>query len=37
MGKKKFNILFLPILLFGGNNPIQEIDLEGIITSDLFL
>ena len=33
MGKKKFNILFLPILLFGGNNPIQEIDLEGIITN----
>ena len=33
MGRKKFNILFLPILLFGGNNPIQEIELEGIITN----
>ena len=33
MGRKIFNILFLPILLFGGNNPIQEIELEGIITN----
>ena len=33
MGKKIFNILFLPIFLFGGNNPIQEIKLEGIITN----
>ena len=33
MGRKIFNILFLPIFLFGGNNPIQEIELEGIITN----
>ena len=33
MSRKIFNILFLPILLFGGNNPIQEIELEGIITN----
>jgi len=33
MGRKIFNILFLPIFLFGGSNPIQEIELEGIITN----
>ena len=33
MGRKIFNILFLPIFLFGRNNPIQEIELEGIITN----
>ena len=33
MSRKIFNILFLPILLFGGNNPIQEIELEGIIAN----
>ena len=33
MNKKIFNILFLPIFLFGGNNAIQEIELEGIITN----
>ena len=33
MGRKIFNILFLPIFLFGGNNPIHEIELEGIITN----
>ena len=33
MGRKIFNILFLPIFLFGGNNPIQEIELKGIITN----
>ena len=33
MSRKIFNILFLPIFLFGGNNPIQEIELEGIITN----
>ena len=33
MGRKIFNILFLPIFLFGENNPIQEIELEGIITN----
>ena len=33
MGRKIFNILFLPIFLFGKNNPIQEIELEGIITN----
>ena len=33
MNRKIFNILFLPIFLFGGNNPIQEIELEGIITN----
>ena len=33
MSRKIFNILFLPILLFGGNNPIQEIELEGIVTN----
>ena len=33
MGRKIFNILFLPIFLFGVNNPIQEIELEGIITN----
>ena len=35
MGRKIFNILFLPIFLFGGNNPIQEIELEGIITNPM--
>ena len=33
MGRKIFSILFLPIFLFGGSNPIQEIELEGIITN----
>ena len=33
MGRKIFNILFLSISLFGGNSPIQEIELEGIITN----
>ena len=33
MGRKIFNILFLPIFLLWGNNPIQEIELEGIITN----
>ena len=33
MSRKIFNILFLPILLFGRNNPIQEIELEGIIAN----
>ena len=35
MGRKIFNILFLPIFLFGRNNPIQEIELEGIITNPM--
>ena len=33
MIKKYFNILFLSLFLFGENNPIQEIDLEGTITN----
>ena len=33
MGRKIFNILFLPIFLFGGKNHIQEIELKGIITN----
>jgi len=33
MSKKGFYILFFPILLFGENNPIQEIELKGIITN----
>ena len=33
MSRKIFNILFLPILLFGVNNPIQEIELKGIIAN----
>ena len=33
MSRKIFNILFLPILLFGVNNPIQEIELKGLITN----
>ena len=33
MSRKIFNILFLPMFLFGGKNPIQEIELEGIITN----
>ena len=35
MGRKIFNLLFLPIFLFGRNNPIQEIELEGIITNPM--
>ena len=33
MSKFFFNILFLPIFLFGKNSSIQEIELEGIITN----
>ena len=33
MSRKILNILFLPIFSFGGNNPIQEIELEGLITN----
>ena len=33
MNKKIFNILFFPIILFGENKPIQEIELRGIITN----
>ena len=33
MSRKFFNILFLPIFLTGENNPIQEIELQGIITN----
>ncbi len=33
MSKKGFYILFFSILLFGENNPIQEIELKGIITN----
>jgi len=33
MSKKIFNILFFPIILFGENKPIQEIELRGIITN----
>ncbi|MFL3007532.1 MAG: hypothetical protein ACJZ10_05985 [Candidatus Neomarinimicrobiota bacterium] len=33
MKKKFFTILFLSIFLFGENNPIQEIELKGIITN----
>ncbi len=33
MNKKIFPFLFLPIFLFTKNNPIQEIELEGIITN----
>ena len=33
MNRNIFNILFLPIFLFGGNNAIQEIELQGIITN----
>tara|TARA_X000000950_G_scaffold40516_1_gene44070 strand:- start:6822 stop:7763 length:942 start_codon:yes stop_codon:yes gene_type:complete len=33
MSKKIFNILFFPIFLFGGNNPIQQIELKGTITN----
>lgn len=33
MSKKGFYILFFPIFLFGENNPIQEIELKGIITN----
>ena len=33
MIKKIFNILFLSTFLFGRNNPIQEIKLEGLITN----
>ena len=33
MNKFFFTILFLPIFLFGENNAIQEIELEGIITN----
>ena len=33
MSKKIFNILYSSIFLFGGTNPIQEIELNGIITN----